>query len=161
MPTIQEYFLHRWDMEQPKFVAVMRAMPGDRLDYRPHEKSTAAGALAWQIVEEQRLLSEMIDSGKILWSMRPMPSTPDAIADAYETATNELRPRITNIDEATWNKEAQFLFGEHVVGTSTVGEFLWGFLFDMVHHRGQLSTYLRPMGGKVPSIYGPSADTQG
>jgi uncharacterized damage-inducible protein DinB len=29
-----------------------------------------------------------------------------------------------------------------------------------VHHRGQLSTYLRPMGGKVPGIYGPSADTQ-
>lgn len=37
---------------------------------------------------------------------------------------------------------------------------LWGFLFDMVHHRGQLSAYIRPMGGKVPSIYGPSADSE-
>jgi len=36
----------------------------------------------------------------------------------------------------------------------------WGFLFDAIHHRGQLSTYLRAMGAKVPSIYGPSADTK-
>jgi len=43
----------------------------------------------------------------------------------------------------------------------TIGQFLWGFLFDCIHHRGQLSTYLRPMGGKVPSIYGPSADDPG
>jgi uncharacterized damage-inducible protein DinB len=34
----------------------------------------------------------------------------------------------------------------------------WSFLFDIVHHRGQISTYLRPMGAKVPSIYGPSGD---
>jgi uncharacterized damage-inducible protein DinB len=35
---------------------------------------------------------------------------------------------------------------------------LWLFFFDAIHHRGQLSTYIRPMGGKVPSIYGPSGD---
>ena len=34
----------------------------------------------------------------------------------------------------------------------------WGVLFDLIHHRGQLSTYLRPMGSTVPAIYGPSAD---
>jgi uncharacterized damage-inducible protein DinB len=34
----------------------------------------------------------------------------------------------------------------------------WSFLFDIVHHRGQITTYLRPMGSTVPSIYGPSAD---
>ena len=40
-------------------------------------------------------------------------------------------------------------------------QFLWDFMFDAIHHRGQLSAYLRPMGGKVPSIYGPSADETG
>jgi len=34
----------------------------------------------------------------------------------------------------------------------------WSFLFDIVHHRGQISTYLRPMGSTVPQIYGPSGD---
>jgi uncharacterized damage-inducible protein DinB len=36
---------------------------------------------------------------------------------------------------------------------------MWLALFDAVHHRGQLTTYIRPMGGKVPSVYGPSADS--
>ena len=43
----------------------------------------------------------------------------------------------------------------------TLENFAWGFLLDAVHHRGQLTTYLRPMGSKVPSIYGPSADDSG
>jgi uncharacterized damage-inducible protein DinB len=40
----------------------------------------------------------------------------------------------------------------------SLGGFLWYLFFDAIHHRGQLSTYIRPMGGKVPSIYGPSGD---
>src|SRR5689334_7291005 len=47
--------------------------------------------------------------------------------------------------------------GNHPQGH--VGGLLWIALFDAVHHRGQLSAYIRPMGGKVPSIYGPSADS--
>ena len=42
-----------------------------------------------------------------------------------------------------------------------LSQMVWGFLFDAIHHRGQISTYLRPMGSKVPSIYGPSADDPG
>jgi uncharacterized damage-inducible protein DinB len=44
---------------------------------------------------------------------------------------------------------------------TTKGEMAWGFIFDLIHHRGQLATYIRPMGGKVPAIYGPSADSNG
>ena len=57
---------------------------------------------------------------------------------------------------------ALFLYqGQVVMEKPTVVEFLWDFMFDAIHHRGQLSAYLRPMGGKVPSIYGPSADDTG
>jgi len=55
----------------------------------------------------------------------------------------------------------KFIYGGAAVWEDTLQNMLWGYLFDMVHHRGQLSAYLRPMGGKVPSIYGPSADDQG
>ena len=47
-----------------------------------------------------------------------------------------------------------------VVSEQPVGQFLWFILFDAIHHRGQLAAYLRPMGGKVPAIYGPSADAR-
>ena len=58
-------------------------------------------------------------------------------------------------------KQAKFLMGGAAVWEDAVGQMVWGMLFDAIHHRGQLSTYLRPMGGKVPSIYGPSADDPG
>jgi uncharacterized damage-inducible protein DinB len=62
------------------------------------------------------------------------------------------------MDEEAWNRTAQFYVNGKVVSEQPVGTFLWFILFDAIHHRGQLAAYLRPMGGKVPAIYGPSAD---
>jgi uncharacterized damage-inducible protein DinB len=47
-----------------------------------------------------------------------------------------------------------------VVSEQPIGQFLWFIFVDAIHHRGQLSAYLRPMGGNVPAIYGPSADSR-
>jgi hypothetical protein len=51
-----------------------------------------------------------------------------------------------------------FLVTGNLAWEAPLGELLWFMFFDAIHHRGQLSTYIRPMGGKVPSIYGPSGD---
>ena len=63
-------------------------------------------------------------------------------------------------DESSWSAVAQFSYGGKVVSEQPVGQFLWYIHFDAIHHRGQLSAYLRPMGGTVPAIYGPSADSR-
>ena len=59
-----------------------------------------------------------------------------------------------------WEMKAGMYFGDKLDWESTRGLMAWSFLLDAVHHRGQLSTYIRPMGGKVPSIYGPSGDSK-
>lgn len=156
-----QFFRERWESEQPAFGRVLRALPEGQLDYRPHPRSTCAGDLAWQLAEEQRSLCDLLDSGNINWQMRPRPATGAEIADAYEKATGELRGKLESLDDAKCAGPADFIVGGNSAWKDTVGNMLWGFLFDMVHHRGQLSTYLRPMGGKVPAIYGPSADDQG
>ena len=62
----------------------------------------------------------------------------------------------------TWNeKTTQFVTDGRVLFEVPLGEMFWLGLFDAIHHRGQLSVYIRPMGGRVPSIYGPSADDPG
>jgi uncharacterized damage-inducible protein DinB len=66
---------------------------------------------------------------------------------------------LKKLAEADWDKKVKFVMGPEASWEAKLSEMAWGFLFDAVHHRGQLSTYLRPMGGTVPSIYGPSADT--
>ena len=78
--SVREYFFQRWEQEQPKFASVIRAMPDGQLDYTPHERSTKAGDLAWQLVEEQRMLSELVDHAVIPFNMRPRPASVGEIA---------------------------------------------------------------------------------
>jgi uncharacterized damage-inducible protein DinB len=78
----------------------------------------------------------------------------------FEQWSNELTDTVSKMDEASWNRLAQFYYNGKVVSEQPVGQFLWFILFDAIHHRGQLSAYLRPMGGTVPAIYGPSADSR-
>jgi uncharacterized damage-inducible protein DinB len=65
------------------------------------------------------------------------------------------------MDESGWQSKVQLLIEGTPYREGRVGEFLWYLFFDAIHHRGQLSTYIRPMGGEVPSIYGPSGDDPG
>ncbi len=158
---IHELFAQRWESELPAFGRVLMAMPEEQLDYAPHERSTKAGNLGWQLAEEQRVLCDLLDTGVIDWKQRPRPATTAEIVKSWDEATAELRKRIEKLDEASLAGPANFVLGDGNTWTDTIGNMLWGFLFDMVHHRGQLSAYLRPMGGKVPAIYGPSADDSG
>ena len=86
-------------------------------------------------------------------------TTLEEMIAAYEAHHHALGHKLSTIDDATWNRPAWLIRGEQeIILKDTVGGVLWTALFDAVHHRGQLSVYIRPMGGKVPSIYGPSAD---
>ena len=159
--SIPKFFVARWEAEQAAFGKVLRALPSDKLDYQPHERSTRAGDLAWQLAIEQRGMSDLIDRGETVWDNPQRPATLDEIVAAWDSATNDLRTSLAALDETKCEGECKFIMGGAPVWTDSLGNMLWGFLFDMVHHRGQLSTYIRPMGGKVPSIYGPSADDSG
>lgn len=156
--NIREFFSKRWEMEQPAFLRVLRALPADKLSYKPHERSTSAGDLAWQIAEEQRVLCDLVEKGEIHWDKTDRPPTLDGIVTSYEKNSDELRKKMAKLDDQGFEGGGKFIMGGKVVGESTIRDYLWGFLFDMVHHRGQLSAYIRPMGGKVPAIYGPSGD---
>jgi len=81
---------------------------------------------------------------------------------AYERDHDLLAKQLHTLESGAWYQQAWLIQGtEEILLKDTVGGLLWIALFDVVHHRGQLSTYIRPMGGKVPSIYGPSADDAG
>ena len=160
--TNGEFFLQRWELEQPAFRKVLAALPADKLSYRPHERSTSAGDLAFQLAFEQGDLEDLLKRGEAVYDpARKRPDSLDEILAIWDANTEKVRAALMARDEAKWSEKAQFKVGEHVAWEDSLQNLLWGFLFDMVHHRGQLSTYLRPMGGKVPAIYGPSGDDRG
>ena len=157
--TLHDFYLKRAKAEFPVFVKVFKALSQD-LSYKPHERSPSAEQLVWTLTAEMKACIDVVDTGKAEWKEVTPPSR-DEMIGMYEKWADELLDKVSKMDEVAQQKNAQFLYQGMVVMERPAIEFLWDFLFDAIHHRGQLSAYIRPMGGKVPSIYGPSADDPG
>jgi uncharacterized damage-inducible protein DinB len=153
----RELYVNRRKLEEPKFQRVFAALPKDKLDYKPHERSPSAAQLMWTLAAEHAALCDLVEKGRLDWAPTPPPGY-DEIVSVFDRSWKQLGEKVARLDDAGWTRKGQFMMGGKVAGEQPVGDFLWGFLFDAVHHRGQLTTYIRPMGGKVPSIYGPSGD---
>ncbi len=156
--TQREFYLERRRAEIPVFLRVLKSLPGDRLSYKPHDRSPSAEQLVWTLTGELRACVDVVKQHKAEWKAQPPPPFEEMLR-LFEQWSNELTDLVAKMDETAWNQTAKFYVNGKVVSEQPAGQFLWFILFDAIHHRGQLSAYLRPMGGKVPSIYGPSADS--
>ena len=156
----REFFIQRFRAERPAFVNVLRAMPTDKLDYKPHERNTAAGDLAWFLVLELQRLVELLKDGETQWQQLPRPQSTEEIARAYEATADDMERTLASTGDAEWERDGSMFYNGKLMMKRPAGESVWDFFFDAIHHRGQLTVYLRPMGGKVPSTYGPTADTK-
>lgn len=157
--TRRDFFIERRAVECGAFDRVICALPQDQFDYRPHERSQSARELVWTLAGESRACSEMIDKGRIDWHHQAPTGTPAELVSGFQESYAALSERAAKLDEKAWQRKVQFLVEGKMMQEPPLGEFLWYLFFDAIHHRGQLSTYIRPMGGKVPSIYGPSGDS--
>lgn len=145
-------FVDFWTNESATTHKVLARIP-EGSDYRPDPKSRTAREIAWQIVCEEKMIIEALETGTAEWSPPPLPATMKEVLDTYEKQSAAMPARWKELPEARWKGSLEFF------GTSRpASPMAWGFLFDIVHHRGQISTYLRPMGSTVPQIYGPSGD---
>lgn len=158
--TEREFFIERWSLEYPLFLKMFRALPEGRLDYAPHECSRPAAQIAWGVAEEVRALCEIVETGESHWQDRVPPATAAEIVTAYAESGDRLTRLLDRLDEAKWDSPGRFLVKGRVVFGGPIRDHCFWILFDGVHHRGQLSVYIRPMGGRVPAIYGPSGDEE-
>jgi len=159
--TNREFFIRCWEDEYPVFLKTFRAVPADRWDYRPHPKSRSAADLVWLQVVEKRCWFELLEAGQINWKIPPITMNLAEMIAAYERAHQDLAPRLRKVADTSWRqKPTQFVVDGHVYFETSMGHMFWLGLFDAIHHRGQLTVYIRPMDGKVPAIYGPSADDE-
>jgi uncharacterized damage-inducible protein DinB len=145
-------FTKFWTDESKTTRNVIARIP-EGSDYRPDPKSRTAKDIAWQILCEEKWIIEALETGRTEWDPPPMPATMKEVLEAYESQRATMPERWRGLPGERWNGTLD-LFG-HPRPASAMA---WSFLFDIVHHRGQITTYLRPMGAKVPQIYGPSGD---
>ena len=145
-------FTNFWITESKTTRNVLARIP-EGSQYRPDPKSRTAQDIAWQIVCEEQMLIDALETGTAEWSPKPTPATMKEIVEAYEKQSASIAERLSALPGTKWSGALEF-FGKQ----RPAAPMAWSFLFDIVHHRGQITTYLRPMGSTVPQIYGPSAD---
>ncbi len=140
--------------------AVIAAIPPERGDYRPHADSRSAFDLAWHIVSAEIKYLDALAAGVFPHDLKPAPDSVRKPSDVLAWYTQRFDPAMTRLQSTTGDDLLRIVDFYGLRTFPAIG-LLQIILNHTIHHRGQLSTYLRPMGAKVPSLYGPSYDAGG
>ncbi len=158
--TNKEFFQQCWKSElSPTIIALKALTSPEKLDYRPAARNRSAKELVDHFVSHVEDLIEAVETGVLNHRVTAdFPDTQTAI-EVFEKGTEKLTALLDAVDEKTWEEKniPMLIFGNKI-GEHTLGQTCWMFLFDLIHHRGQLSTYYRPMGFVQPAIYGPTSE---
>ena len=150
-------FLKYWEKEAAATRKVLSRIP-EGSDYRPDPKSRPAREIAWLIVREEIAIGDGLRKGQLEWADVPAPKTMKEVLVEYDRHHDKITAEFRAMADAAWQKKVPFMYQGRVVMNETAYDNAFGFLFDIIHHRGQITTYLRAMGSTVPQVYGPSAD---
>lgn len=161
VPTALQHLLGSFEREQATTMRVLKALPKEKSELRPHSMCKTARELAWMFVLEQGALEKGLTSG-FDWSKPPaFPPPPEAYGEVlatFEKGNGRVLELLRGLTDADLTRPVQFFTAPGKIGDVPMHDFLWLMLKDQVHHRGQFSIYLRMADAKVPSIYGPTAD---
>ena len=140
---------------------MLERVPFDKFNWKPHEKSKTLGELATHVAEIPRWTSRILTSTDFTaggYKPTEVKSTDDLVKLSETLVQKAIADLQAASDEdmmTLWSLK----FGEHVVFTlPRVAAIRAMSISHMIHHRGQLSVYLRLLDIPVPGMYGPSAD---
>jgi uncharacterized damage-inducible protein DinB len=158
--TVADFLVADFQNEMQTTLRVIGAVPDNHLDYRPDSKSKTGLGLVRHITLEDEWLLNCIANGEFT----PPPDDSDACgimnpADAVVRYKEKVPAALARVHAMPGEKLVNVINLFDMMKAPGIN-FLAMAVKHSVHHRAQLSTYLRPMGGKVPGIYGPTADTQ-
>jgi uncharacterized damage-inducible protein DinB len=146
--------------EHPLTIAVIEAIPPEQTGFRPHADSRSAVDLAWHIASAEIKYLDATAAGVFPHDLKPAPDTVRAPTDILTWYCDRFDPAMERLEKTTGDELLRIVdfYGIRQFPAIALIQII---LNHTIHHRGQLSTYLRPMGAKVPSIYGPSHDAGG
>ena len=159
--TPRQQFLDAYEREHAITRKVLGAFPRDHAELRPHPRLKSARELAWVFVIERGLgeavLANVLATNKPS-GFPPAPGSWDEVLAALEQAHAKFLGVIDSYTDEQLLQPVKFFAGPGQLADIPRLDIAWFLLHDEIHHRGQLSIYLRLADAKVPSIYGPSGD---
>lgn len=155
---VQHLLLGTLKNESRTTKSVLAAVPNGNLDYRPDACAKSANELLRHIAVADNFFLDAVITGVFNPKSVAIPEelkTPGEVSDWYEKTYAEKFAAVAKLPGENLVKSVDFrgMFQRAAYAFLQIG------LMHTIHHRGQLSTYLRPMGGKVPAIYGESYDS--
>lgn len=159
---IRELLLPEYDEEISSTRKILECVPDDKLGWKPHDKSMLLGRLAGHIAELPNWATRAITTDTFEFTPGRAPYIGSSRADLLEKlnlTAAEGRAAIAGASDEEFSKPWTFKFAGKTVFTLPKFAVLRRMaLSHLVHHRGQLSVYLRLLDVPIPGMYGPSAD---
>ncbi|HEY2015719.1 MAG TPA: DinB family protein [Bryobacteraceae bacterium] len=152
--SLSDFILPQIEQESATTRKILASIPAETCQYKPSEKCMSALELATHIAASEAFFLNGVLNGSFEWK-QPDLKTPAEVLAFYDASVAPLIAQVRDLSGeklaqpiafATWSDPGVLYLNLH--------------LKHSIHHRGQLSAYLRPMGSKVPSIYGPSGDEE-
>jgi len=156
--TEKEMFMNNWQREFGTTLKILKQMPPDKSNFKPAgDKVRSAKDLATVFIQELGVVDGVV-KGKIEFGAAPSFADLGEVIRAYEGKHKEMVAKVQAMPESDWDTKISAPVGPKQIADVRRADMLWLMLNDSIHHRGQFSIYLRMVGAKVPSIYGPSGD---
>ncbi len=156
-------YLRELEVEVGATRGCLEAVPMEDPAWKPHERSMELGYMAQLVSDMPRWVTYAIEKGEVDFETYPIfdGKTTDEIVRHFDECVEGARRALGSLTDEGLEKKFQLKRGEAVLMEQNVRELISSTINHLVHHRGQLSVYLRMLDKKVPSIYGPSADSGG
>jgi uncharacterized damage-inducible protein DinB len=158
--SIAEGLLPEFDQEMATTRQLLARVPSDKGPWKPHPKSFPLGHLAQLVATMPGWLTQMLRDTEINLATSPAYSfeTTEALLGEFDRHVRDARGALTAARDADFTVLWSLKNGDQVLFTSPRGAVVRSHLNHLIHHRGQLSVYLRLNDVPLPSIYGPTAD---
>ncbi len=153
--------LQEFDNEAKTTRTVLERVPNDKLAWQPHPKSMSLGVLALHVAASPAFICGWAaeDETNFKGDPTPVPTSTAEILAAHDAGVTTVHERLTAIGDAGLQKMWTAKAGGNTLMSMPKGALVRAIVMNhWIHHRGQLSVYLRLLDVPVPSIYGPSAD---
>ena len=164
---IKDFLLAELNREVERSRRALEQVPGGQYDWKPHDKSMMFGYLADMVATIPSWVAAIVSQDSLDIapadgpSMKPQKKTTAAeLVAALDESAKKAREALRATTDAHLATRWQLKARGQVVQDGARHEFIADSLNHWAHHRGQMTVYLRLLGAKVPSIYGPSADDQ-
>lgn len=159
---INEALIAEMDQEAEATRRMLESVPGDRLAWKPHQKSMSLGQLALHVAQTPGMVAGFLLEDAVPlpeFGDSPSPSSKEEVLQALDESLRRVRDILGGLDDEAMMGMFRVMDGDReVMGMPKVGLARAILLNHWYHHRGQLSVYLRLLDVPVPATYGASAD---